>query len=93
MNYIEKSLSFYNWLLLFPFFSNGPKRVVDVTNHSPISAASIFDAEGNMVGFTWSDGTFSDIPESGHFCFCIPYHEWQKQEYLAELQLWHAFCC
>ena len=42
------------------------ERVVDATDHSPVSAASIFDASGNMVGFTWSDGVFSEIPTTAY---------------------------
>ena len=40
--------------------------VIDTNDHSPVSAASIFDASGNMVGFTWSDGVFSEIPASAY---------------------------
>lgn len=40
--------------------------VVDSTDQSPVSAASIFDSAGNMVGFTWSDGTLSEIPDSSY---------------------------
>ena len=42
------------------------ERVVDATDQSPVSAASIFDASGNMVGYTWNDGLFSEIPESAY---------------------------
>ena len=42
------------------------ERVVDATDRSPVSAASIFDASGNMVGYTWNDGLFSEIPESAY---------------------------
>ena len=53
--------------ILFYFSSvHAQKRVIDSVNHSPVSAASIFDAAGNMVGFTWSDGLFSDVPESAY---------------------------
>ena len=41
-------------------------RVIDATDRTPVSAASIFDAAGNMVGFTWSDGLFSEIPETAY---------------------------
>ena len=51
-------------ILLFCSPIDAQERVIDVTDHSPISAASIFDATGNMVGFTWSDGVFSEIPSS-----------------------------
>lgn len=40
--------------------------IVDATDQSPVSAASIFDSSGNMVGFTWSDGTLSEIPDSSY---------------------------
>ncbi len=53
--------------ILFYFSSvHAQKRVIDAVNHSPVSAASIFDAAGNMVGFTWSDGLFSEVPESAY---------------------------
>ena len=53
------------------------KRVIDATDHSPVSAASIFDASGNMVGYTLSDGTFSEIPESAYpiTLRCIAYEQ------------------
>ena len=40
------------------------QRVIDAVNNSPVAVASILDAAGNMVGFTFSDGTFSEIPET-----------------------------
>ena len=42
------------------------ERIIDTIDHSPISAASIFDTSGNMIGFTWSDGLFSEIPASAY---------------------------
>lgn len=39
-------------------------RIVDASDRTPIGAASVFDASGNMIGFTWNDGTLSEIPES-----------------------------
>ena len=57
-------------LLFSVLFSFTPvdaqKRVIDATDHSPISTASILDAAGNMVGFTWSDGVFTEIPETAY---------------------------
>ena len=53
-------------LLLVFVPANAQKRVIDAVNHSPVAAASIFDAAGNMVGFTWSDGLFSEVPESAY---------------------------
>ena len=52
--------------LLFCYRVDAQERIIDATDHSPISAASIFDATGNMVGFTWSDGLFSEIPSSAY---------------------------
>ena len=37
-------------------------RVIDATDSIPVSTASIFDFNGNVVGYTLADGTFSDIP-------------------------------
>ena len=42
------------------------RRVVDVMDDTPVSSAAIFDAQGNVVGFTSSEGDFSDIPESDY---------------------------
>ena len=53
-------------VLLFYIPADAQKRVIDAVNHSPVAAASIFDAAGNMVGFTWSDGVFSEVPESAY---------------------------
>ena len=39
-------------------------RVIDATDSIPVSAASIFDFDGNVVGYTLADGTFSEIPEA-----------------------------
>ena len=52
--------------LLFCCPVDAQERVIDSTDRSPISAASIFDATGNMVGFTLSDGVFSEIPTSAY---------------------------
>lgn len=46
--------------------ANAHKRVVDAETQTPVAAASIFDASGNMVGFTWSDGIFSEVPETAY---------------------------
>lgn len=64
-------------LLLFILSGNAQKRLVDAVARTPISAASIFDAAGNMVGFTWSDGVFSDVPESAYpiTIRCIGYEQ------------------
>ena len=63
--------------LLFYTPIDAQKRVIDAVNHSPVAAASIFDATGNMVGFTWSDGEFSEVPESAYpvTLRCIGYEQ------------------
>ena len=53
-------------ILLFCVPVDAQERVIDAVDHSPIAAASIFDATGNMVGFTWSDGLFSEVQESAY---------------------------
>jgi hypothetical protein len=53
-------------ILLFCTSVDAQKRVIDAVSHAPVAAASIFDATGNMIGFTWSDGEFSDVPESAY---------------------------
>ena len=53
-------------ILLFCTSVDAQERVIDANDHSPVSAASIFDASGNMVGFTWNDGLFSEIPASAY---------------------------
>ena len=53
-------------ILLFFASADAQKRVIDAVDHSPVAAASIFDATGNMGGFTWSDGEFSEVPESAY---------------------------
>ena len=63
--------------LLFFVPADAQKRVVDAVSQSPVAAASIFDASGNMVGFTWSDGEFSEVPESAYpiTLRCIGYEQ------------------
>lgn len=51
-------------LFLSPVYAQ--RRVVDATDHSPIPTATIFDASGNVVGFTSYEGSFSEIPESAY---------------------------
>ena len=53
-------------VLLFCNSITAQERIIDATDRTPISAASIFDSAGNMVGFTWNDGEFSEIPESAY---------------------------
>lgn len=42
------------------------QRVIDATDSIPVSAASIFDFDGNVVGYTMADGIFSEIPETAY---------------------------
>ncbi len=53
------------FLLLFTH-ANAQQRVVDAVTQTPVAAASIFDADGNMVGITSSDGAFIEIPETAY---------------------------
>ena len=64
-------------LLLVFVQADAQKRVVDAVSQLPVAAASIFDAAGNMVGFTWSDGLFSEVPESAYpvTLRCIGYEQ------------------
>ena len=63
---MKRTLFIIITILLFFASADAQKRVIDAVDHSPVSAASIFDATGNMVGFTWSDGEFSEVPESAY---------------------------
>ena len=74
---MKKTFIFIISCLLFICPVEAEKRVVDATDRSPVSAASIFDAAGNMVGFTWSDGVFSEVPESAYpiTLRCIGYEQ------------------
>lgn len=42
------------------------RRVVDVMDDTPLSSATVFDAQGNVAGFTSSEGDFSNIPETAY---------------------------
>ena len=57
-----RTFIFFFSALLYGSSIVAQNRVIDATDHSPISAASIFDSAGNIVGFTWNDGEFSEIP-------------------------------
>ena len=52
--------------VLLSFASASAQRVIDAADKTPISTASILDASGNMVGFTWNDGHFSEIPKTAY---------------------------
>ena len=47
-------------------FANAQIKVIDALDNMPVSAASAFDAEGNMVGYTKSDGVLSEIQASAY---------------------------
>lgn len=53
-------------LLQFSVSVDAQLRVVDATDGLPVSAASVLDAAGNMVGFTMSDGSLTEIPKSSY---------------------------
>ena len=46
--------------------ANAQVRVVDALDSMPVSAASAFDAKGNMVGYTKGDGVLSEIKASAY---------------------------
>ena len=60
---------------LTPVFSQ--KRLVDASDSSPIPAASVFDALGNMVGLTTADGVLPEISVSVYpiTISCIGYEQ------------------
>lgn len=74
---MKRLFTFFISTLLFSCPIDAQKRVIDATDHSPISTASIFDASGNMIGFTWSDDVFAEIPESAYpiTLRCIGYEQ------------------
>lgn len=91
-------LSIFLGLLITTFSIQAQQRIIDATNQLPVAAASIFDHSGNMVGFTWNDGTLSDIPTSvypisircmGYETITIPspdQEEWSMQPKSYELE-------
>lgn len=64
-------------LLIFTIKIDAQRRVVDAVDHTPISAASIFDASGNIVGLTLLNGDFPDVPKSSYpiTIRCIGYNQ------------------
>ena len=63
---MKRILFLVTGLLLFTNIICAQKRVVDAVDRSPIYAASVFDAAGNMIGLTNGDGDFSNIPETAY---------------------------
>ncbi len=59
-------LLWYILLLTITIQAQTPLRVVDATDQTPVAAATIFDARGNVVGFTLNDGTLSSIPDGSY---------------------------
>ena len=57
-------LLFANLLLSVSIIAQ--ERIIDAQTRTPVSAASIIDATGNMVGYTLRDGEFTKIPESAY---------------------------
>lgn len=53
-------VSVISFLIAFTV-ANAQMRVVDALDKMPVSAASVFDVSGNMVGFTTADGILSDV--------------------------------
>ena len=46
--------------------ANAQQRVVDIMDNTPIASATIFDANGSVVGITSTDGDFSEVPASAY---------------------------
>ena len=65
------------FLLVLSVPATAQRRLIDAVDKTPVSIASILDAAGNMVGFTLSDGTFTDIPSSSYpiTIRCIGYEQ------------------
>lgn len=71
-----------NFILIISVFwtftnAYSQKRVIDMTDSSPIAAASIFDASGNMVGLTTVEGVLPEIPATVYpiTISCIGYEQ------------------
>lgn len=43
-----------------------PLRIVDATDQIPVISASVFDSEGNIIGYSMYDGTLPTIPETAY---------------------------
>ena len=52
--------------LLFSLSAFSQGRITDALDSIPVAAASIFDAAGNIVGYSMTDGTFSEIPATAY---------------------------
>jgi hypothetical protein len=67
---------FFSALLLF-CQAQAQNRVIDATDQFPISAASIFDYTGNLIGLTDIDGDLPKISESSYpiTLHCIGYEQ------------------
>ena len=63
--------------LLFFCSVDAQKRVIDAIDHSPIAAASIFDASGNLIGITLNDGVFAEYSKATYpiTLRCIGYEQ------------------
>ena len=52
--------------LLLSLCTYSQQRVIDATDSIPVATASVFDFDGNVVGYTLADGTLSEIPETAY---------------------------
>ena len=58
---MKRVLILFIYVLVCCQLIKAQQRVVDAEDSIPVSAASIFDASGSVIGYTLADGTFSDI--------------------------------
>ena len=52
--------------LQFTAIVDAQERVIDAKDKSPVAAASIFNAAGNMIGVTLNDGVIEGVPPSAY---------------------------
>ena len=64
-------------MLLYSGVAIAQNRVIDASDRSPIAAASVFDATGNIVGLTLINGEFPDVPLTSYpiTLRCIGYED------------------
>lgn len=62
----SRIITFLSGIMIVLCSAKAQVRIVDTIDGSPIAAASLFDKQNNMVGFTWSDGVISNVPETAY---------------------------
>lgn len=74
---MKRFVLFFLGLLIFSNIITAQIKVIDATDNSPILAASILDASGNLIGITLINGDLPNIPKSAYpiTVRCIGYEE------------------